>query len=148
MPFAKAYYYACGSERVTKNRCSFKWGLVCRTATVPQSRLYDLKMRYTAVIKTSSCTILQLKNLVKGNGYTLGGGNYQNWFVSFQKKEFLIYRNYPKFLDTLTFTILWAYSADDKLICFLVKIGFDISHELSPNGTMCMKCWSPFSGKK
>ena len=43
----------------------------------------------------------------------------------------------------LTFTILWANSADDKLIFlsyFSPKSGFDISCKLSPFEIICMKC--------
>ena len=51
---------------------------------------------------------------------------------------------------TLTFTILWANAADDKLTIFLLffsEIGFDISCNLSPMETICMKCQVLFSGK-
>ena len=46
----------------------------------------------------------------------------------------------------LTFAILCANSADDKLM--IRKIGFDISCKLSPKETICMKCQNLFSGKK
>ena len=49
----------------------------------------------------------------------------------------------------LSFTNLWANSADDKLMTFFSffsqKIGFDISCKLSP---ICMKCQILYSGKK
>ena len=49
----------------------------------------------------------------------------------------------------LTFTTLWANSADDKLILFLIFSGnrFDISCKLSAMETICMKGQSLFSGK-
>ena len=61
---------------------------------------------------------------------------------------------------SLTFTTLWANSAGDKMMFFLIvyrKIGFDTSCKLSPKGktcmsykleTTCMKCQSLFSGEK
>ena len=51
---------------------------------------------------------------------------------------------------TLTLTMLWADSADDKLvILFLVyqKIGSDTLCKLSPKATICMKCQILFSRK-
>ena len=49
----------------------------------------------------------------------------------------------------LTFTILWALSADDKLLIFSYfsqETGIDISYKLSPLETVCMKCQIPFFG--
>ena len=49
----------------------------------------------------------------------------------------------------LTFTTLWANSADDKLMIFFLffqKIGFVISCKLSSKETICMKCQSLFYG--
>ena len=50
----------------------------------------------------------------------------------------------------LTFTALWANSADNKLIIFFLiflENRFDISCKLSPKETICMKCQSLFSGE-
>ena len=51
----------------------------------------------------------------------------------------------------LTFSMLLADSADDKLMTFFlilcVKIGFDILCKLSPKETICMKCQILFSRK-
>ena len=50
----------------------------------------------------------------------------------------------------VTFTALWANSADDKTILFLIsshRIGLDISCRLSPQETICMKYQSLVSGK-
>ena len=62
---------------------------------------------------------------------------------SFEKKDMLS--------DTyVTFTALWANSADDKMIHFLIsshRIGSDISCKLSPQETICMKDQSLVSGK-
>ena len=50
---------------------------------------------------------------------------------------------------SLTFTTLWASSADDQWVIFfyfsLRKTGFDISCKLSPLETICMKCQNLFS---
>ena len=50
--------------------------------------------------------------------------------------------------DVLTFTALWANSADGKLmISFFIfpqKAGFNISSKLSPLETICMKCQNLF----
>ena len=51
---------------------------------------------------------------------------------------------------TLTFIILWAHSADDKLMDFSYfsqKTGSDLSCKLSPLETICMQCQNLFSGK-
>ena len=59
----------------------------------------------------------------------------------------------PDQTDMVSFklTLLWADSADDKLIIFFLffsqKIGFDISYKLSPWEIICMKCQILFSGK-
>ena len=52
--------------------------------------------------------------------------------------------------NRLTFTTLWANSADDKLVIFFLfcqKTGFYISCKLSPMETICIKCLILFSGK-
>ena len=49
---------------------------------------------------------------------------------------------------TLTFTTLWADSADDKLMTFSYfsqKTGFDIAYKLSPMETIYVKCQNLFS---
>ena len=54
---------------------------------------------------------------------------------------------YIKKLNTLTFTTVWANSADDKPMifsCFSQKIGIYISRKLSPNETIHMKGQSLF----
>ena len=47
-------------------------------------------------------------------------------------------------MHLLTFTMLWADSADDKLIIFFsyfsYELGSDTSCKLSPRETICMKC--------
>ena len=62
---------------------------------------------------------------------------------SFEKKDMLS--------DTyVTFTALWANSADDKMIHFLIsshRIGLNISCKLSPQEIICMKYQSLVSGK-
>ena len=53
-------------------------------------------------------------------------------------------------ISMLTFIILWANSADDRLIIYLLfplKIGFDTSCKLSPKETICMRCLILFSGE-
>ena len=50
----------------------------------------------------------------------------------------------------ITFTTLWANSADINLIYFLFfsqKTGFDIFMQLAPLETIYMKCQNLFSGK-
>ena len=54
-------------------------------------------------------------------------------------------------LTLITFTFLWANSADSKLVMFCKfsqKIAFYISCKWSPKETICMKCKMLFSGKK
>ena len=50
----------------------------------------------------------------------------------------------------LTFTTLWANSADDKLEVifsdFFEKIGYVISCKMSSKETICMQCQSLFHG--
>ena len=51
----------------------------------------------------------------------------------------------------LTLIMLWADSADDKLVIFFIftqKIGSDTSCKLSPEETICIKCQVLFSRKK
>ena len=42
--------------------------------------------------------------------------------------------------------VMWPNSADNKLMIFSRKIGFDISGKLCPKETICMKCQSYFLG--
>ena len=51
--------------------------------------------------------------------------------------------------NTLKLIVLWANSADVRLMFFLVflKIGFSISCKLSPKETICMSCVILFLGK-
>ena len=54
-------------------------------------------------------------------------------------------------VSNLTFTTLWADSADDKVIIFFFpqKIGFDISCKLSPKeGDSLYEMSDPISGTK
>ena len=47
----------------------------------------------------------------------------------------------------LTFTTLWA-NLEDKLMAFFPRKQDDISYELIPLETICMKCQNLFSGEK
>ena len=60
----------------------------------------------------------------------------------------VIYNYRLTFKLSLTFTSLWANSADDKLVIFYKKTGLDTSCKLSPLETICMKYQILFSGKK
>ena len=46
----------------------------------------------------------------------------------------------------LSHCLTWANSADDKVMPFSQKTGFDISCKLSPLETICLKCQKLFSG--
>ena len=59
--------------------------------------------------------------------------------------------SHPVVTGRLTFTALWANSADDKLMIFFlfftIKQVLTFVCKLSPMETICMKCQTLFSGK-
>ena len=97
--------------------------------------LHDIRISAGAVYFVCVCVCVCVWGGGGGGGAGAGRCNINFWIIG----------KYVYWL--LTFTALWANSADDKFVIFFQKVGLDISCKLSQMETFCMKCQILFSGK-